>query len=437
MTRFSVFMLVAVFTCILAACSGVDVKQAETREPLAVAEGKKSLPVKLSRITYNIKRNTPVGNLQTGLLCISKGALLYRVGQAVLREEDFDNMFREELKSNNYNVVGMNANMFAQDSNADERARFRIGGRIDDIKANVCYPLSITKASGEGYVKVTWQVFDNLAQEVVYETTTEGNGKFDTQLGGDFGEAVLQGFAAATNNLLADQKFHDILMGEGGQPTDQNPKSKAKTKEISIEKIPSWTSPIARNMEKVRAATVTVAVGDGHGSGFFIAPRYVLTNAHVVGEAEQVMLRTITGRKIVADVVSKHKARDIALLQTEDSGIAPLPLRTNEPAVGDKVFALGTPLDKKLESTLTSGIVSNYRNDKYRGRLLQHDATIQQGNSGGPVFDEHGNVIAVTVSGRAFGAMNGLAVMTGHNFSIPIADALAKLNIRFKNIAGG
>jgi serine protease Do len=119
--------------------------------------------------------------------------------------------------------------------------------------------------------------------------------------------------------------------------------------------------------------------------------------------------------------VATNSARDVALVRTEPSGLGGLPLRTAEPRVGDRVFVVGSPKDEDLESTVSGGIISAFRSlDGLR--YIQSDTNVLPGNSGGPMFDEQGNVIAITVAGL-FGEGSGL------NLFIPIAEALRALNI--------
>ena len=168
---------------------------------------------------------------------------------------------------------------------------------------------------------------------------------------------------------------------------------------------------------------MTVFAGDGHGSGFFVDDGYLLTNQHVVSGAKFVKVRTVTGREVLGEVLVTNATRDIALVKTESVGLTGLPLRMDDPALSSQVFVIGTPLDPDLQSTVSSGIVSAFRSEN-DGGYIQSDVNVQPGNSGGPMFDENGNVIGITVSGRMdFGVPRGV------NMFIPIADRIKALGV--------
>jgi serine protease Do len=136
-----------------------------------------------------------------------------------------------------------------------------------------------------------------------------------------------------------------------------------------------------------------------------------------------VTVKLTTGRQLPGEVVRTNKTRDIALVKVNESGMTALPLRLDLPDVASEVYAVGTPRDEKYSTTITKGIVSAYRTDNDLS-LMQSDVAIHPGNSGGPMVDRFGNVVAVSVSGFAVSG-----VSTSINFFIPIADALKFLAV--------
>jgi serine protease Do len=136
------------------------------------------------------------------------------------------------------------------------------------------------------------------------------------------------------------------------------------------------------------------------GSGFIIdAQGVIVTNHHVVAEAESITVRTSDGRDHEAELIGSDEPTDIAVLRLKEPGRFPFVsfARSANVRVGDWVVAVGNPFG--LDGTATAGIVSaigrrDFGSSAYVD-FLQIDAPINRGNSGGPTFDLRGNVIGV------------------------------------------
>lgn len=154
------------------------------------------------------------------------------------------------------------------------------------------------------------------------------------------------------------------------------------------------------------------------GSGFIIDPDgYIVTNGHVVGDANQILITLRDGRQFPAERVGVDPQTDLALLKVEAE--KPLPHvqwgDSSQVKAGDWVLAVGSPFG--LGGTVTAGIVSALGRDLRTGPFddfLQIDAPINQGNSGGPAFNMDGKVIGVNA---AIFSPNGGSV--GIGFAIP------------------
>jgi SpoVK/Ycf46/Vps4 family AAA+-type ATPase len=193
---------------------------------------------------------------------------------------------------------------------------------------------------------------------------------------------------------------------------------------VKIPALPRSVTPLSEGTSALQAAVVTVKIEGAHGSGFFISKDgYLLTNHHVVTENKFVTVKLTTGRQLPGEVVRTNKTRDIALVKVNESGMTALPLRLDAPDVASEVYAVGTPRDEKYSTTITKGIVSAYRTENDLS-LLQSDVAIHPGNSGGPMVDRFGNVVAASVAGLT---ISGVSVSI--NFFIPIADALKFLAV--------
>jgi serine protease Do len=137
------------------------------------------------------------------------------------------------------------------------------------------------------------------------------------------------------------------------------------------------------------------------GSGFFISPDgYVVTNNHVVDHAESVQVSADDGKSYTAKVVGTDPKTDLALIKVDGRNDFPY-VKFGEvaPRIGDWVLAVGNPYG--LGGTVTAGIISARGRDIGTGPyddFLQIDAPVNKGNSGGPAFDENGNVVGVTTA---------------------------------------
>jgi serine protease Do len=154
------------------------------------------------------------------------------------------------------------------------------------------------------------------------------------------------------------------------------------------------------------------------GSGFIIDPSgYVVTDDHVIENAEAVTVQLQDATEYAARVIGRDPLTDLALLKIDGAG--PLPhVRwgdSDAARVGDWVLAIGSPFG--LDNTVSSGIISGRGRDIHAGPyddFLQIDAAMNRGNSGGPTFDLNGNVIGINT---AIYSPNGGSV--GIGFAIP------------------
>ncbi len=163
---------------------------------------------------------------------------------------------------------------------------------------------------------------------------------------------------------------------------------------------------------------------DWSGSGFALNNGYICTNYHVVEGAKSIDIFGVQGDFTVsysAKIVATDKFNDLALLQIDDSkfkgfGTIPYKVKTSMAEVGEDIFVLGYPMTTTMgdEIKLTNGIISSRTGFQGDVSLYQISAPIQPGNSGGPLFDNYGNLIGI-VSSKHKGAENvGYAIKASY-----------------------
>lgn len=203
----------------------------------------------------------------------------------------------------------------------------------------------------------------------------------------------------------------------GSQPTAND---SASTDTPAGEGSP-YTQVYRETIDSVVLIKVTTAAGrGGQGSGFVFRDDYVVTNAHVVSDAETVQVRFTEGQWRSASVVGTDPSSDLAVIQVSNPPeyATPLPLVEDQPAIGTEVVAIGNPYG--LEGSVTSGLISGINrsipapNGHTIPDAIQTGAPVNPGNSGGPL---------VTLDGRVVGVINSGG---GENLAFAISAALVK-----------
>ena len=191
--------------------------------------------------------------------------------------------------------------------------------------------------------------------------------------------------------------------------------------------------------EKVNPATVLVVADEGDkasvGTGVIMtADGYIVTNAHVISGGKSCWIALDTGYTYDAELVGFDKDRDLAVLKAVDA--ADLPAAefgdSDRCRVGDTVYAIGNPLGIELRGTLTDGIISAINRDvMMEGRvmtLLQTNAALNNGNSGGPLINEYGQVIGINTLKMSGNGGEDEATVEGLGFALPSSDLCYVVN---------
>ena len=199
------------------------------------------------------------------------------------------------------------------------------------------------------------------------------------------GATTVAGLAGCSSPLSTSTPKSDADTGDG-TPTADEPADYTEIYEATIDSV-------------VRIET------DGQGTGFMYDDQHIVTNAHVVGTAQSARVRFTEGRWNTGEVVGVDPHSDLAVLTVDDvpEAASPLSFADADPEVGQRVLAIGNPYN--LNGTMTSGIISGVDRSIPSPAgfeipdAIQTDAPVNPGNSGGPLVDLDGDVVAVINSG--------------------------------------
>ena len=373
--------------------------------------------VALTRLVVKLQPGVQWLVIQRGMFCATASSQTWAGGENDMKVAPFMDTFREEFKKSNLSPEP-EASLF--DPTAVSPSEFALAGVVSDEKINACAPdgspTGLNKLKGEASLAIDWQLYSRLEKQVVARVHTTGS--FSTKDIITDGAPGMLNRAMAENfrQLAADPAFRKALSG-----TALAPGALVAPPVQTPQVVGGALAARPRSLDKAGESVVVIYSGNSLGSGFLISREgYVLTDAHVVGDAANVRLRWSDGTDTTGAVVRTSKERDVALIKTDAKSHEPLPLSSTVPEVGATVFAIGAPDGQKFEGTVTRGVISASR--VFDGfNYIQSDVTTGHGASGGPLLDESGRVVGLTEGGLHQQTSSGINVFT------PIKDAVAFL----------
>lgn len=193
-----------------------------------------------------------------------------------------------------------------------------------------------------------------------------------------------------------------------------------------------------RCVPSVVGITAMVPDGSGYfwGTGIILTEDgYIVTNTHILDGTDSVTVTLWDDRELEARLVGADNVSDLAVLKVEAEGLTPAEFCGTAVSVGDAVAALGNPLGEELRGTLTDGIISAINRDvsynSHSMTLLQTNAAINEGNSGGPLLNMYGQVVGITnmkmMGTSAYSAIEGIG------FAIPTSTIQEVVNQLLRN----
>ena len=186
-----------------------------------------------------------------------------------------------------------------------------------------------------------------------------------------------------------------------------------------------WSGVYEKNISSVVSITCTLPRGGSTGTGVILSKDgYIVTNAHVVEDAIQITVLLTDNRGVEAVLVGSDEVADLAVLRIDTNDLIPAQFGDSSTLqVGEAVVAIGDPLGIEFRGTMTDGIISAINRDMtLEGRtmtLIQTNAALNSGNSGGPLINRHGLVIGINT--MKISAFVDKAGVEGLGFAIPSA----------------
>ena len=192
------------------------------------------------------------------------------------------------------------------------------------------------------------------------------------------------------------------------------------------EVLPSVVSVMAHGPVR---ATPAQPVPSGSGSGFVISPGYILTSNHLVAGATRLVIGLYDGRLVPGRVAGRDFLTDLALVRIEIEGLAPAKLGSSSRLrIGETVVAIGNPLAIKGGATVSVGVVSAVDraivppSGETLYNLIQSDAAINPGSSGGPLVDLSGRVVGINTAVAPAAQNIGYAIAIDE--ALPVAESM-------------
>ncbi len=234
---------------------------------------------------------------------------------------------------------------------------------------------------------------------------------------------ILQNMQDKVNAL--QQQLDDKLLGveSGGTLTPGSTLTAAQIYEQNAKSVVAITCTVRGTNSYGQ-----VVEGQSSGTGFIITEDgYIVTNHHVIEGATKINVTLSDGFTYAAVLVGSNDTNDVALLKANATGLRPVKLGSSRAMqVGDQVVAIGNALGE-LSSSLTVGYVSGIDRDITTDgtviNMIQTDAAINSGNSGGPLFNAKGEVIGITTA-KYSGTTSSGASIEGISFAIPMDDVI-------------
>ena len=366
-------------------------------------------PVALTKMAIKLPVGDVYATLQTGVFCTPSKTMVWNGGQSTMKLGPFQDAFQTEMTKAGFKVAGDTENLFDTTSAASND--YELAALVTEENVRIC--AQGPGAKGRISMSIHWELYSRLQGRMITTQDTTGAYEIPTAMSGALPKLMAGAFAANVDELAQSAGLRSALSGSAPAVGDVV----RAPDQARIVVAASRSAPPAVN--DAPASVVIVYSGAGQGSGVLISEDgYILTDAHVVGDADSVRLKWSDGLETVGHVVRRSKTRDVALIKADGRGRAPVPIRREPVTVGETVYAVGAPLGDKYQGTVTRGVVSARRVvDGFS--FIQSDVAVTHGSSGGPLLDDKGRLVGLTDQGVG---LLGI-VPVGISLFVPARDA--------------
>jgi S1-C subfamily serine protease len=372
-------------------------------------------PVSFHTLKFDISSGTEIGTVQRAT--DFRPTTIHWGTEYSASEWNVSQDANEALRGAGLAVIGGETSLFGTDRG--EIARFVVGGLVKHIsyRSTAVGGSAITfHESSSCSMGIEWQIYDTLADEVIHSATTNGKKEHDNRLGL---EAACASAVRASLEAFANK-------GDTRLALRPRPEPEAESWDETIA-LPACSDAKPRQLpaqlDDVLGAVLMVNTPRGGGAGVLISPEgHALTAAHVVEGAESVSAQLHAGMSLPARVIRVDTHHDVALIQLQGSGYPCVPRVRQAPALGAELFAVGSPAGSALSFSVSRGIVSGHR-EWEDWRFIQTDASLNPGNSGGPLLDAQGRIAGIVTFKLSGPSLEGLG------FGVPVDAALEGLGL--------
>ena len=327
-------------------------------------------------------------------------ALMYHNGEGVTKDDrEAVKWFRLAAEQGDAQAQYNLGWMYAKGKGVTENDReafkwFRLAAEQGDAKAQ--YNLGVMYGNGEG-------VIQDYQESYIWYSLAAANGDGNAPEARDSTAKYLTVSELRIARQEAKKRMQQIESRQSEQPADDSPSTTNIAPRVATAPdLPSNAAAVA--FENGWRSVVVIKTDESQGSGVIIRPNLVATNCHVVDDGTAIIVYKANNRRAQKDeefraqIHRAHEARDLCLLEV--SGLWGIPAnlrRTDSLTVGESVYAIGAP--QGLDYSLSAGVISQLRKEEGESiPLIQTDAAISPGSSGGGLFDAQGNLVGITQS---------------------------------------